>query len=411
MVYILNKDGNPLMPTERHGKVRRLLKSGQAKVVNRTPFTIQLLYETGNETQTITLVVDAGSKVVGLSATTDTKELYAAECSLRTDIVELLSERRQYRTVRRNRKTRYRKPRFKNRRRKEGWLAPSIEQKTATHLKLMADLHKILPITSIIVEVAQFDIQKIKNPGIFGVDYQQGEQLDFWNIREYVLFRDGHKCQHCKGKNKDRILNVHHIESRKTGGDAPNNLITLCETCHNAYHAGQLGEAVFKRNNSFRDAAFMGIMRWTFYERLKEEYPDVSLTYGYMTKQARIQADLVKTHAVDAHCISGNLTAVPTINIYIQRNIRSRNRQLHKATINKGGYRKAAQTQKVLYGFRLYDKVSFIKSSIEYTGFIGGRRQRGSFLITGVQGDKLTEITYKKLKLLEQRRSILIDCV
>src|SRR6266699_2908506 len=62
-------------------------------------------------------------------------------------------------------------------------------------------------------------------------NYQQGPQLGFWNVREYVLFRDGHTCKWCLGKSGDKIFNVHHIESRKTGGDSPDNLITLCETC------------------------------------------------------------------------------------------------------------------------------------------------------------------------------------
>lgn len=87
----------------------------------------------------------------------------------------------------------------------------------------------------IIAEVAALDIQKIINPEISGAEYQQGPQMDFWNVREYVLWRDGHRC---RGKDKctGKILNVHHIESRKTGGDAPGNLITLCEKCHDAYH-------------------------------------------------------------------------------------------------------------------------------------------------------------------------------
>ena len=192
MVYVLNKDGQPLMPTNRHGKVRHLLKEGKAKVVKRCPFTIQLLYESTNYTQDITLGVDAGSKHIGLSATTESEELYAADVTLRTDVVDLLSTRRQNRRTRRNRKTRYRKARFSNRvsSKKEGWIAPSIKQKLDTHLTVIDKVYKILPITKLVVETASFDIQKIKNPDITGAEYQQGEQLDFWNVREYVLFRD-----------------------------------------------------------------------------------------------------------------------------------------------------------------------------------------------------------------------------
>lgn len=218
MVYVINKEGKPLMPTQRYGKVRRLLKSGLATVVTRIPFTIKLNYETTEFTQPITLGVDAGSKTIGLSATTTTKELYSAEVELRNDIVDKLATRRAQRRARRNR-LRYRKARFLNRvsSKKKGWLAPSIEHKIQTHLTVIEKVHKILPVTNIVIETASFDIQKIKNPNISGAEYQKGEQLGFWNIREYVLFRDSHKCQHCKGKSKDNILEVHHLQSRKMG--------------------------------------------------------------------------------------------------------------------------------------------------------------------------------------------------
>ena len=258
MVYVISKNGQPLMPTENHAKVRILLTNKKAKVVKRCPFTIQLLYSSTNYTQEITLGVDSGSQHIGLSATTKDKVLFESDVELRNDIVALLSTRRQNRRTRRNRKTRHRKPRFNNRRRKDGWLAPSVQNKVGTHLTVIRKVHEILPISKIIVEVASFDIQKIKNPAISSTDYQKGEQLDFWNVREYVLFRDGHTCQCCKGRSKDKILNVHHIESRKTGGNAPNNLITLCETCHTGYHKGTVKlPKTIKRGMSFKDAAFM----------------------------------------------------------------------------------------------------------------------------------------------------------
>ena len=216
MVYVISKNGQPLMPTDNHAKVRILLKTKKAKVIKRCPFTIQLAYDSTHYTQDIVLGVDAGSKHIGLSATTENKVLYEADVELRNDVVDLISTRRELRRSRRNRKTRYRKPRFDNRRRKDGWLAPSVQNKVDTHLTVIRKVHEILPVTKIIVEVASFDIQKIKNPAIRGTEYQQGEQSDFWNVREYVLFRDGHTCQCCKGKSNDKILNVHHIESRKT---------------------------------------------------------------------------------------------------------------------------------------------------------------------------------------------------
>jgi len=407
LVYVLNKDGHPLMPTERCGKVRRTLRSGLAKVVKRCPFTIKLKYDTSCFVQEVTLGVDAGSKTIGISATTESKELFAGNLVLRNDIVELISTRREARQARRNRKTRYRKPRFDNRRRCAKWLVPSIRQKIHTHLTAVAKVYKLLPIRKIFVETASFDIQKIKNPDISGTEYQQGEQLDFWNVREYVLFRDGHKCQCCKGKSQDKILNVHHIESRKTGGDAPNNLITLCETCHKGHHSGTVKlPKTIRRGISFNDAAFMGIMRWAFYEELRGAYPDVHLTYGYITKNIRISNNLPKEHYIDARCISRNPQAEPLGYFYYQKKVRCHNRQIHKFKILKGNRRKPNKSPYTVKGYRLFDKV-------RYNGrecFIFGRRASGYFDLRLIDGTKIhASASCSKLQLLEKNSFLLIE--
>ena len=407
MVYVISNNGQPLMPTENHAKVRVLLKSKKAKVIKTCPFTIQLAYDSTHYTQEITLGVDSGSKQIGLSATTKSKVLFESDVELRNDIVNLLSTRRQNRRARRNRKTRYRKIRFDNRRRKEGSLAPSIQNKVDSHLTVIRKVHEILPVTKIIVEVASFDIQKIKNPTISGTEYQQGEQSDFWNVREYVLFRDGHTCQCCKGKSKDKILNVHHIESRKTGGNAPNNLITLCETCHTGYHKGivKLPKTIHK-GMSFKDAAFMGVMRWAFYNNLKEIYPNVSLTYGYITKNIRIRNCLPKEHYIDARCISGNPKAISDGTVYYQKKVRCHNRQIHKITIFKGGIRKRNQAPYDVMGFRLFDKVKWKGQNC----FIFGRRSTGRMDLRLLNGTKINaSVGYKNLKLIEMRKNYLIE--
>ena len=407
MVYVLNKDWQPLMPTERHGKVRRLLRDGKAKVIRRCPFTIQLLYETGNQVQQISLGIDAGSKHIGVSATTESKVLFEADVELRNDIIDLLSTRRELRKSRRNRKTRYRKSRFNNRKKPDGWLAPSVWQKVQTHLTVVENVCRILPISKIVAEIASFDIQKIKNPEISGEEYQQGEQLNFWNVREYVLFRDNHICQCCKGKSKDKVLNVHHIESRKTGGDAPNNLITLCETCHAKYHDGEIElSKTIKRGMSFRNATFMGIMRWVFYNELKARYANVSMTFGYITKKVRIEHGLSKEHYVDARCICGNPEAKPLGYYFYQKKIRCHNRQIHKQKICKDGIRKLNQAPYEVNGFRLFDKVGY--GDLEC--FIFGRRSSGYFDIRKLDGTKVhASISCKKLKLLETTKHILTE--
>ncbi|MDY3794886.1 MAG: RNA-guided endonuclease IscB [Erysipelotrichaceae bacterium] len=402
VVYVLNKDGLPLMPTHKLGKVRHLLKDGKAKVVKRSPFTIQLNYDCGNHTQSITLGVDAGSKHIGLSASTKKQELYCSDVELRDDVVELLSTRRRNRRSRRNH-LRYRPARFDNRKKEDSWLAPSIRQKIDSHLKVIEEVHKILPITNIIVEVASFNIQKIKNPDIEGIEYQNGEQLNSYNIREYVLFRDNHTCQCCKGKSKDRVLEVHHIESRKTGGNAPSNLITLCKTCHKKYHKGEI-ILKQKRGAKYDDASFMGIMRWDLYNKLKETYPNVSITYGYITKSNRIKHGLAKEHYNDAYCISQNFKANPLDTTIYQKKVRCHNRQIHKANFLKSSIKKLNQAPYIVKDFRLFDKVRYQDEDC----FIFGRRSSGYFDIRKLDGTIIhRSASYKKLELLEARKSYL----
>jgi hypothetical protein len=196
-VYMLNRHGQPLMPCQPR-KARHLLKAGKAKVVKMIPFTIQLLFGSSGYKQEVTLGVDAGTRYLGVSATTEKKVLLDA------------------------------------------------------HVKTIKLVHKLLPVSKTTLEVAQFDIQKLRNPEIAGKEYQEGLQLGFWNVREYVLFRDNHCCQWCKGKSKDLILNVHHIESRKTGGDSPDNLITLCEACHDLIHQTHQEHKITRKSKRFR---------------------------------------------------------------------------------------------------------------------------------------------------------------
>ena len=417
MVYVLNKYGKPLMPTIRYGRVRRLLRKGLAVVVDCRPFTIQLTYDTPNGVQEVSLGVDAGTKHVGFSATTKKKVLFEAELLLRSDIVEKLSTRREFRRTRRNRKTRYHKPRFLNRTgsKKPGWLAPSVRQKVDSHIHWISRICKFLPIKKITVETAQFDTQLLKAqeqglPSPQGSDYQKGEQLGFWNVREYVLFRDGHKCQCCKGKSKDSKLHVHHIESRKTGGDAPNNLITLCSECHAKYHRGEIElPKTIRRGNSLRDAAQMGIMRKALFTRLNEELGNeipCFETYGYITKHIRTRNGLPKAHVIDARCISGNPGAYSDDHYLIIRKLRANNRQLHRATILRGGKRRNNQAPREVRGFRLMDSVEYAYREC----FLSARRMSGSFSVADITGNVLVgSVSYKKLTLKHHNNTYIME--
>ena len=196
-----------------------------------------------------------------------------------------------------------------------------------------------------------------------GTDYQLGEMYDEYNVRQYVLKRDNYTCQCCGAHTtakKAVKLHVHHLESRKMGGNAPGNLITLCITCHDALHKGKVSLDNKKRGKPMRDAAFMGIMRRTLMSRLREELPiTVQGTYGYITKMQREQNDIKKSHVNDARCISKHPLAEPCSVCYRTKAIRHHNRQTHKANFSKGGIRKRSQMPYVVEGYRLWDKVLY----------------------------------------------------
>ena len=415
-VYVLNKQGEPLMPCSP-GKARLLLKQQKAHVVKRTPFTIKLLYGSAGYKQPITLGVDAGSKHVGLSASTEKRELYREEFTPRNDVVDLLSTRKQYRRSRRYRKTRYRAPRFDNRihSKHKGWLAPSVEVKIQEHITVIKRICRILPVALVRVETAEFDTQRLKamlegKPLPVGTDYQLGEMYDEYNVRQYVLKRDNYTCQCCGAHTtakKAVKLHVHHLESRKMGGNAPGNLITLCITCHDALHKGKVSLDNKKRGKPMRDAAFMGIMRRTLMSRLREELPiTVQGTYGYITKMQREQNDIKKSHVNDARCISKHPFAEPCSVCYRTKAIRHHNRQTHKANFSKGGIRKRSQMPYVVEGYRLWDKVLYKGQEC----FVSGRRTSGSFTLKKLDGTRISKgVTFKKLRLLEPATNYLIE--
>ena len=334
-VYVVNLQKEPLMPTIP-AKARHLLEQGKATVVSRKPFTIQLLETKGTAKQSITLGVDAGYKTIGFSAATDKKELLSGEVQLRTNISKLLEQRRNYRRTRRN-KLWHRQPRFDNRSKPKGWLAPSIQHKLDSHIRLVEKIKKLLPVTEVTVEVAGFDIQKIKNPEIEGTGYQQGEQLGFWNVREYVLHRDNHTCQHCHGKKKDPILQVHHINGKAEGAtDRPEGLLTVCKTCHDDHHTG-IDIIPNKKIRNFKPETFMTTVRWKIVNAL-----GCGHTYGYITKHNRIKQGLQKSHVNDAFIIAGG-TSQERCKHYIVKQVRRNNRCLQK---NRKGFKPSIRRQR-----------------------------------------------------------------
>ena len=300
-VPVLNMRGEPLMSTTPR-KARKLLEAGKAKVVSRNPFVIRLLYPTGEAKQDIVLGIDAGYAHIGFSAMTTSRELIAGELELRNNIKKLLEMRSAYRHGRRSRKW-YREPRFDNRGREEGWLAPSLEHKLQSHIRLIERLKRILPITKIVVEVASFDTQKMENPEIKGIEYQQGE-LQGYEVREYLLEKWKRKCVYCGKQNIP--LEVEHIIPKSRGGsDRVSNLTIACHRCNQKKGNKTAAEFGYPRiqkqaKESLKATAFMNNIRWKLVNLL-----NCGRTYGAITKYHRIRRGLEKSHVNDAFVIAG----------------------------------------------------------------------------------------------------------
>ncbi len=348
-VHVLNMRGLPLMPTTPR-KARKLLRSGKAKVVKRTPFTIRLNYATGETRQPIRLGIDPNYTKIGFSAVTEKKELISGEVMLRNDIPEKLTERKQYRRGRRS-KLEYRKPRFQNKKKTEK-LMPSIQQKLDTIVNFVDSIKKILPVTSVFVEVASFDTQKMVNPEISGIEYQQGE-LQGYEIREYLLEKYRRTCAYC-GRSDVSLQVEHIIPSSRGGSDRVSNLTMACSECNQEKGdktAEEFGhpEVQEQAKEPLKAAAFMNTIRWELVRLLGCEY-----TYGYITKHNRIKLNLEKSHVNDAFVIVGG-TDQERARSYQGTQTRRNNRVLQ---INRKGFKPSIRRKR--YPFSPKDLV-FLK--------------------------------------------------
>jgi len=397
LVYVQDKNGRPLMPTNRNRAVRHWLKDGKAVVVRLEPFTVRLVDREWGHTQPLEAGIDLGTAHVGVSVIDDDKEVFAAKFKLRTDISKLLTTRRMFRKTRRGRKTRYRKPRFSNRKNSDE-LAPSVRARIDETHKILRFVMSILPIHHWTFEIGNFDMQKLNNPDIEGVGYQQGEQYGYSNVREYVLWRDKHTCQACKGKSKDPKLHVHHIESRKTGSDRPDNLITLCATCHWRHH--NVKPIKLKAPKSYRAAAQFNIIK----AYIMRETVDLnrSSTYGYVTKARRFEFGIEKSHINDAFVIAGGEYHERAAAQYFGVFKRKQNRKLFK-----GSRPHIRNTIPSAFGFKRGDRVRMLYGQ---NGFIYGLRSSGYFDVRRLEGTVLHKsIGHKKLTKLESAQTLSVE--
>ena len=415
-IFVQDFEGNPLMPTSP-ARARQLLRSGDAVLVDRAMFLIRLTRPSASCRQETTMGVDLGSHHVGVSVTTDRRELLSSEVLLRDDISRRLLKRKEMRRGRRFRKTRYRAARFDNRTtsKKDGWLAPSVRHKVDSIVGICSRISTILPIDTVICEGGKFDAQAVMNPGINGKEYQQGSQLGFDNVKAYVRWRDGYSCQNCGARGANARLEVHHIRHRIDGGsDRPDNLVTLYHECHRKHHEEGMSLKV-NVPSSMKDMSAMNIIRRYIINRLRNQFPSVRETWGYITARGRRTARVSKGHIEDAFVISGNIQAERVGYVHMWRQLPRHSRRLYEEVPHKGGNRKSKVAAKWIASkktgtvFRRFDRVKVNGSE----GFIAGSTN-GNLIIKDIYwkptaGVK-TAISPNKVGLVaRQRGGYIID--
>jgi hypothetical protein len=373
-VFVKNQRNEPLMPCSNK-KARQLLKEKKAEIVLYNPFTIRLLYATGETNQEVNIGVDTGAKYIGIAITSQDKVLVKGEIELRQDVKENLSSRSILRKSRRSKKTRYRQARWNNRKRKDNWLPPSVQSKVDNQINWINKFILLLPNSNLIIEVGKFDTAKMINPDIEGKEYQQGSLYEYENVKSYIIARENNKCQICGKDYDDNGWHLHHIKQRKDGGtDRVDNLALVHEQCHKDFHLGKFPKFKFKKPKEYKETTFMNILRQQIFKRV-----NCKITYGSYTKVDRNNLNLDKTHYNDAIAISGikNIKET-TSDIFLIKQFRKKKRSLHEATARKGRKEpnvksiRNSKNTKYSGGFYLNDKVKVFGKIGWISGFCSG---------------------------------------
>lgn len=403
-VFVVDTKGQPLSPTHP-ARARKLLKQGLAAVFRTYPFTIVLkktVENPGNEP--LRLKLDPGASVTGIALVNQSRDtvVWAAELTHRGDRIRAkLAERRVVRRNRRCRKTRYRQARFNNRKRKDGWLAPSLNHRVETTLTWVNRLSSYCPITDISMELVRFDTQKLLNPEISGVEYQQGVLFGY-ELREYLLTKWQHQCAYCGAKNIP--LEIEHIQPKSKGGsDRVSNLAIACHKCNQKKGSQPVEQFLFKKPEilkrllvqakaPLKNAAAVNSTRWALFNRLKQTGLPIEIGTGGLTKYNRMVQGLPKTHWIDAACVGKSTpwlkikTHQPLLITCFGRGGRQ------KAALNTYGYPIRHNPLKPIKGWLTGDMAKHRTHGI-------GRitpRSRGSFVLT--KPDK-TQFSVKPIDL------------
>lgn len=416
-VFVLDKRKQPLMPCSEK-RARLLLERSRAVVHKRYPFTIRLRDRVGGDTQALRLGIDPGSKATGLALMRESDGqqrhvLCLFELLHRGfQIKKALEQRAAFRRRRRSANLRYRAPRFDNRTRPEGWLPPSLQHRVDTVTVWVERLGRLAPITALDQELVRFDTQRLDNPEISGVEYQQGTLLGY-EVREYLLEKWGRECAYCGAT--ETPLEIEHVEPRSRGGsNRVSNLALACHNCNQAKDAlpltdffahdkglkkrlkanglsasGRLERVQRQLKQPLRDASAVNATRWALFNALKATGLSVTVASGGRTKYNRQRLGIPKTHALDAACV-GVVEAqhdwhVPTLTI------KATGRGSYQRTrLTKHGFpRGYLMRQKQVKGFQTGDTVKAIVPTGRKAGTHIGRvavRKTGSFNIQTPQG-------------------------
>jgi 5-methylcytosine-specific restriction endonuclease McrA len=416
-VLVLFSDGSEAMPCHP-ARARQLLDAGKGAVYRHQPFTIILTDREDGETQDVSLQADPGSQTTGLALVGHFQEgnrlIWAANLQHRGDqIKEALRKRRQARRSRRSRNTRYRKPRFDNRTKPDGWLPPSVQSRVDNIREWAKRLTNRCPIAQIKCETVRFDTQKIQDPEIEGTEYQHGT-LKGYELREYLLQKFDHSCVYCGAT--DVPLEIDHVRPKSQGGsDRASNLVVSCVDCNREKGSQPAQEFVedeekldwikSRQNETLKDTGVMNSIRWKVGETLEQIGLPVSYHTGGETKYNRTEQGYRKDHWTDAACVGEPNVYIPKT--YRPLKIRAEgrgSRQMCRMDAN-GFPRTSPKQQKRVDGFQTGDLVRAVVPEKYKTGgtHVGKVtiRSRGSFDVNTADG-RVSSINSKHCELLQR---------
>lgn len=402
MIFVLDTNKKPLSPCHE-AVARKLLKQGKAAIFKKYPFTIILkkaVDDTDNK-QEYRLKIDYGSKHTGLAILQNNNVIWLGQIDHSTNIKKKLDARRMYRHNRRNRKTRYRKPRFLNRRRKEGWVPPSLESRVNNIKTWVNRLQKLIPLTHISYENVKFDTQLLRNSkiSVSGIEYQQGT-LQGYEIREYLLEKFGRKCCYCGKENIP--LEIEHIIPKSRGGT--NRIDNLCLACHECNQkkgnmtAEEFGYSDIQKQvkQTLKDVSVVNSTRWKVYDVLCNSGLEVECGTGALTKMNRVKLRLPKEHYLDACCVGQSTPDKLYFKTKDVLYIKAKGRGGHcRTNLDKYGFpRGYLARQKYFFGFQTGDMVKAEIPKGKYKDIWYGEvacRKSGSFDIKDKEGQRIVQ--------------------